>query len=168
MGQAIDDVEIADSKCFRNHWLTFRQDYAKAPYLDYCSDMLEPVFTAAASDPTISAVNLRFINAVNSLLGIETIITNAREYDLDGERNERLVSLCRQAGANRYLSGPAARSYLDVDLFGRHGVSVEWMEYGPYPQYPQIHPPFDHAVSILDLLACTGENARRHLGAERT
>lgn len=163
LGQAIDEVEISDPRCFRKHWTTFRQNYAGAPHIDYCVEKLEATFMAAAECRTISAVNRCFIQDINALLGINTTISDARDYRLESGRNERLISLCKQAGADRYLSGPAARSYIDEPLFAEHGIGVEWMSYGAYPAYPQPHPPFDHQISILDLLACTGDQASQFI-----
>ena len=73
------------------------------------------------------------------------------------------MSICRQADASRYLSGPSASAYLDEVRFKCHGIDVAYMRYDGYPEYPQLHPPFDHAVSILDLLVHTGPEARRFL-----
>ena len=58
----------------------------------------------------------------------------------------RLVDLCREAGATHYLSGPAAKSYLDVELFRANSYRVEWMSYEGYPPYPQLHGAFDPRV----------------------
>ena len=33
------------------------------------------------------------------------------------------------------------------------------MSYDQYPEYPQLFPPFEHSVSILDLLFNTGPEA---------
>jgi hypothetical protein len=33
------------------------------------------------------------------------------------------------------------------------------MNYNNYPEYQQLYPPFQHAVSIVDLLFNTGSNA---------
>jgi hypothetical protein len=87
------------------------------------------------------------------------------DYDLTGERTERLVHLCHQAGAGEYLSGPAARSYLDEGLFAAEGIRVSWMDYSGYPEYGQLFcPPFIHEVSILDLILNEGpEGARKHM-----
>lgn len=163
LDQCIDEVEIADPRCFRKHWATFRQTYARAPGFDYCASALEAAFQDASGLRTISEVNLHFLRVLVRLLGLPTTITSARDYELPAGRNERLVALCRQAGAGRYLSGPAARAYLDESRFARDGVAVEWMDYTRYPEYAQPHPPFDHFVSVLDLLACNGEAARTHL-----
>ncbi len=77
--------------------------------------------------------------------------------------SERLFLISQRLGATTYLSGPAARSYLDVDLFRRHGIEVSWHE-DIYPSYPQRGSDrFDHFVSILDLLMNCGPSARRYL-----
>ena len=48
----------------------------------------------------------------------------------------------------------------------RDGIEVGWMDYAGYPEYRQPFPPFEHGVSVLDLLFCTGPRAREHaLGA---
>ena len=84
-------------------------------------------------------------------------------YTLEGDRNERLISLCQQNECDTYLSGPAAQVYIDEALFNTHGIKVEYMNYGPYPEYEQLYPPFTHEVSILDLLLHTGYNAKKHM-----
>ncbi len=38
-------------------------------------------------------------------------------------------------------------------------IKVEWMDYSGYPEYPQMDGPFEHAVSILDLIFNTGSSA---------
>ena len=37
------------------------------------------------------------------------------------------------------------------------------MDYSGYPEYDQPYPPFDHNVSILDLLFCAGERAPQYM-----
>ena len=85
------------------------------------------------------------------------------DYELAGDKTERLVSLCRQAGATSYLSGPAARAYLDESLFLREGISVSYMNYSGYPEYAQLYPPFEPGVSVIDLILNEGPDARRYL-----
>ena len=88
-------------------------------------------------------------------------------YRLAGDRNERLISMCQQAGATTYVSGPTARAYLDVEAFERSGVRVEWFDYDGYQPYPQLWGPFVHQVTVLDLLFNCGDEARSYLKASR-
>ncbi len=39
------------------------------------------------------------------------------------------------------------------------------MDYGGYPEYPQLHPPFVHEVTVLDLLFNTGPDAPGYMKA---
>lgn len=161
--QNIDEIEIADPSCFRKHWNTIRQSYARALHIRHCTRSFEHLFLDPAPPRLLSESNLRIIRAICAELGITTTIRTAREFDLQGDRNQRLVNLCQQAGATTYLSGPAARSYLNETEFENAGITVEWMEYSGYSEYKQPHPPFDHHVSVLDLIACTGPDAAEYL-----
>jgi hypothetical protein len=110
-------------------------------------------------------VNHRFIAAVVAILGLETKLSWSSDYPLAEGRSERLVQLCVASGATAYLSGPAAKGYLDETLFATAGVGVEWMDYSGYPEYSQLYGEFEHGVTILDLLFNTGPDAARYLKA---
>ena len=45
----------------------------------------------------------------------------------------------------------------------RAGIGVRWMDYSAYPEYHQLYPPFEHAVSVIDLLFNEGPNAWRYM-----
>ena len=68
------------------------------------------------------------------------------------KKADRVVELLKKAGANIYLSGPAAKNYFDESMANSIGITVEWMDYSDYPEYEQLFPPFEHGVSILDLI----------------
>jgi len=78
-------------------------------------------------------------------------------------KTTRLLNIASAAGADSYLSGPSARVYLDESVFAAHGIGVEWMDYQGYPAYPQLYGPFDHAVTVLDVLFNTGPDAARYM-----
>jgi hypothetical protein len=82
---------------------------------------------------------------------------------LIGDKTERLVHLCQQAGATEYLSGPAARAYLNEDLFQREAIAVAYINYSGYPEYRQLYPPFESRVSIVDLIFNEGPDAARYM-----
>jgi hypothetical protein len=168
-GQPIRDVRIADPRWTRNHWTKIRQHYAKAAHFDQVAPVLEDLYLRAASETLLSCVNELFIRAVSALLGITSRITRSMDYELKGDRVERLVDLCEQVGAGEYLTGPAARVYLQEERFAERGITVRWMDYSGYPPYEQLHgTPFVHEVTILDLLLNEGlEEAKRFLLSTR-
>jgi hypothetical protein len=112
-----------------------------------------------SEEQSLSLVNHSFLVAINGILGIETRLTWSMDYEPVEGKTERLVGLCKQAGATEYISGPAARDYIVPEVFSAEGIELTWMDYGGYPEYDQIHPPFEHAVSVLDLIFNQGKAA---------
>jgi len=162
--QRIDETLIGDPGWARQHWKTIAHNYAAAPCFAEYRERLEALFESA-TDRRLSVVNRHFLEAINDLLGIRTTLSWSTDYEAEGTRSERLLSLCRAAGATHYLSGPSARSYLDEQLFADAGVDVSYFDYDGYPEYEQLHPPFDHNVTILDLILNTGSDAPRYMKA---
>ena len=81
---------------------------------------------------------------------------------LDG-KTERLADLCVQAGGTEYISGPAAKDYIDEKAFADRGIQLTWFDYAGYPEYLQLWGEFAHGVTILDLLFNCGRDAPRYM-----
>jgi len=160
--QRIMDTTISDPSWAERHWRTIHGAYARTPFFDAYAPYLDAVYRHPTSD-RLSDVNRSLIDAVCRALGISTRITWSSDYHPREGRNERLIDLCQKAGATDYLSGPSARGYLDDEAFARAGVTLHIVDYSGYPEYPQPYPPFEHAVSVLDLIFCTGPKASDYL-----
>jgi WbqC-like protein family len=160
--QAIKDTRVADGRWRERHWRTLQACYARAPYYRDYRSMLEELYLGCTSE-SLSEINRRFICRFCELLAFDTRVSCSMDYRLVEGRTERLVALCQQAGAREYLSGPAARAYIDLELFADAGITVTFMDYSGYPEYEQLYPPFDHHVSIVDLLVHTGPRALAHM-----
>jgi hypothetical protein len=161
--QRIDETTVSDPGWAERHWRTIEHAYAQAPCFDEVRDALEQLYEGAANEEYLSAVNRRFLDGICQLLGIRTPLTWSHDHEAHGTKTERLVSLCRSVRATSYLSGPTARDYLDESLFEEAGIDLQFMEYSGYREYEQLYPPFEHAVSILDLLVHTGSAASSYL-----
>ena len=57
-----------------------------------------------------------------------------------------------------YITGPSARTYMNIDYFIFANIRVTFKKYGSYPVYKQLHGGFNDAVSIVDLLFNIGIN----------
>lgn len=162
--QKIRDTRVSDHDWAAAHWARVRNAYAKAPHLPDAAELLGELYAEAAALEFLSDINERFLRAICDRLGITTRITLSADYDTSNpDPTGRLLDVCTQAGATEYLSGPAAKAYLDESAFARAGIAVRYMDYAGYPEYPQLHGPFEHAVSVLDLLAMTGPRAAAYL-----
>ena len=155
--QSILEVEIDNRQSWRRKQLsTLEQLYARAPF----SKAYLPRLREILDRPWSRLVDLDFavIEWLAETLGIATPRYRSSELDIGGSRNERLINLCRHFAASRYMSGDAARAYLDVTAFAAAGVEVVWHNYA-HPTYLQQHGEFLPYLSVIDLLLNEGGNS---------
>jgi hypothetical protein len=162
--QTIDAVEI-EKPWAEQHWRALELAYRRAPFFDSLGQTVHRWYERAAKQALLTEVNAIFLGEIAGLLGLGTRIVRDTAYPAGGVKSERLLQIVRAAGADRYLSGPSAKAYFDEPLFAKAGIEVEWMSYDGYAEYPQLHGPFEPAVSVLDLLFNVGPDAPRYLRA---
>lgn len=156
--QKIKDTRIADPNWTQSHWGSIKQNYKDAPHFKEMAEWIEPLFLNCRYE-YLTEVNLHFIEAINRFLGIDTQIRFSSEFNLHEDKTQRLVDICKELGATKYLSGAAAQSYMEPDRFEKAGVALEYFDYSNYPEYPQIHGEFEHGVTILDLIFNLGADS---------
>lgn len=160
--QTIRETEINGNEWQSAHWKTIAQNYGKAPHFTEIAAIFEPLYLERTYSH-ISMLNRVFIEAVCSYLGIKTKISNSWDYNLVDGKTERLADLCVQAGGNEYISGPAAKDYVEEKIFADLNIKLNWFDYTGYPEYPQIWGDFTHGVSIFDLLFNCGNEAPNYM-----
>jgi hypothetical protein len=151
--QRICDVEIDGDGWRQKHLRTIAQFYAKAPYANlYIRELTELL---GRSWERLVDLDIALNEAIAQWLGLKARIIRSSTLGIDGDRNERLIGICRHFDANHYLSGNAAQAYVDLEAFAAAGISVEWQNY-THPSYPQLHEGFVSHLSIIDLLMNVG------------
>ena len=157
--QRINETRICDQKWPEKHWRTIELNYKKAKYFFEYRNVFKKIYSQMEEE-FLSIINYKFIKCICKLLGINTEIIWSSEFDLVGDRNERLLNICTTLGASEYISGPSAQSYMDIDLFKNNMIKVSWMNYDDYPEYSQTSYPFEHGVTILDLIFNEGPESK--------
>lgn len=160
--QKIRETEIEGTDWAEAHWKALAQNYRRAPHYPELASWLEQLYLGQTYSH-ISQLNRTFIEAVCNYLEIETRITNSWDYILADGKTERLADLCAQAGGTEYISGPAAKDYIDNKIFNDMGIELTWFDYSGYPEYPQLWGEFAHGVTILDLLFNCGKQASNYM-----
>ena len=156
--QPIDAVEIDNRLSWsRKHLRSVEQLYARAPF----AGTMLPRLSELLLRPWRRLVDLDIATTewLANEFAIGTPRYRASQLDVRGDRNSRLINFCRYFKATRYISGEAARAYLDVPQFAAAGIEVVWHAY-QHPQYPQLHGDFIPYLSALDLLLNMGPAAR--------
>ncbi|MNN12203.1 WbqC-like protein family protein [compost metagenome] len=157
--QLICDVGLPNSNWDIKHFKTLNALYSKATYYKKFKSFLEYVYLEKEWS-SLSELNKYLIQFISrEFLGLKTIFADSREFYSERKKLDRLVSLLKNVNADTYISGPAAKDYIDDSRFEKEKITLIYKDYSNYPEYLQFHPPFDHYVTILDLLFHTGPDA---------
>jgi hypothetical protein len=165
--QKIKDTTVIDKSWRINHLKTIKGCYSKSKHFSDVFPMIENLYLTAEFE-TISQINYHFICGICDYLKIDTQIVFSSGYDLSEDRKtERLIHICKQAGATEYISGPLAKDYIQNDKFENNNLKLTWMNYENYPEYPQLYGDFEHKVSIVDLLFNCGDDSMNFIHSKK-
>ena len=141
----------------RKHMASLRQAYARAGAAAQYLPELEEVLSRPWE--RLVELDIALVEVMCRWLGLSPRIERSSQLGVPGERSERLVRICQHFDAQVYLSGSAARVYLDTAVFEHNGIAVEWQDY-VHPVYRQQHGAFVPYLSAIDLLLNCGDESR--------
>ena len=157
----IHEIDLPDSDWQNKHWNLIKENYSKAPYFNQYKNFFENIYLnekwknlSDLNQYLIKNISLKFLN-------IKTQFDDSRNYNIQGKGEDRLINLLKKVNVTKYISGPSGKAYISNNRFLSEGIDLEWMNYNNYPEYQQLYPPFQHAVSIIDILFNTGPNAEK-------
>jgi len=159
--QTIRETEIDGMDWAEKHWKSIFLNYQRSLHFEEIADIFKPYYHQQYSH--LSVLNRKLIEAVCDYLGITTKITNSWDYQLLKGKTDRLADLCFQAGGTEYISGPAAKKYIEEKCFADRKIKLSWFDYTGYIEYPQLWGDFIHGVTIFDLLFNCGKKASHYM-----
>jgi len=163
--QKIYEVNVADQHWREKHWRSLCINYAKARHLATYAPVFEELYLGRRTE-NLRDILMEFLRAINTILGIDTKLALSTAIPQKTEsRLERIREILLHTGAEVFINGPKARSFMPDDAFAADRIAIQWMSYEGYVPYEQVHPPFEHGVSIVDLLFNQGPEARRYLNS---
>lgn len=167
-GAPIDAIEIADRSWAERHLRYVHTCYRDAEYTAWLAPRLEALYHQVAPLTLLSDINEQLLRALSQQLGLSTPMLRSRAIPRRAiTATARLVEICQARGASVYVSGPAARAYIEPGLFRQAGIELRYADYSGYPIYDQATTAFDHHVSIVDTLFRCGPATHTHLKSRR-
>lgn len=161
VSQLICETSIDHSTSWQQkHLRKMQESFREAPYAKAALDILASV--PLDKFETISNLNIELTKRICYYLCIATPLITSSDLSLVGTKTDRLIDLLKKLNATTYLSGPSADTYLDKQAFIRNRVRLEYKSYD-YDPYPQLWGPFEGAVTVLDLIANCGPDAKSHI-----
>jgi hypothetical protein len=156
--QNIKDVKINNDEDWAgDHLKSIEHNYAKAANFQEHKQFFQ-VFYRKKHEMLMDA-SMEIINYSLNYLRINTPVKMSSEFKLTSSSTNRIIDLCKAAGADTYLSGSGGRDYMDVSLFEQNNIKLIFQEF-KHPQYPQLFGAFESYLSIIDLFFNCGPKSR--------
>lgn len=168
-GQRINDVAINNNVDWRDdHLKAIKLNYAKAKYYDKYIKFFESVYSREWN--YLVELNVFLVKELIELLGITTKIILSSEYNVTEDSTQRLVELCKEVGADMYISGKDGKNYMDFTKFAKNNIKIIEQDYR-HPVYKQLWHDKDDAkfisnLSVIDLLFNHGDESLKIIRGE--
>lgn len=157
-GQKIYDTEIAPENWKKRIIGSIEHNYSKAEHFDWSFRDIE-LLIDLGYDKLID-LNINLLEWMGRKLLIAIPSMKSSELDAkDFVSTKKLVRICRELGADEYLSGPTGKDYMDESLFEKEGIKVIYSDF-KHPVYQQLWGNFLPNMSIIDLLFNVGPTSR--------
>lgn len=161
-GTKIFEVEISQENDWQEkQYQTISQYYKKAPYFEEYKWILEKLYKEVKWT-NLSEFNIYTTKLLSEVLGIKTKFVNSKDLETSGMKDDKLIEICKKVDGDFYLSGPAAKDYIENDKFKEEGIALAYITYD-YPEYTQLSGEFNHYISVLDVMFNCGEEAKRYI-----
>ncbi|WP_371367719.1 hypothetical protein SRRS_15550 [Sporomusa rhizae] len=150
-----------DFPWYLNHWGSLQTCYARSPYWEKYKNLFLPIYENPGE--LLADLNLRLIHVIREILEIKTPMIRSSEIPgIEGNKGDRIISLCKQCKADIYLSGNGARTYNDEAAFARNNIRLVYQEF-EHPVYPQLWGDFMPNLSAVDLIFNCGPDSKDYL-----
>lgn len=125
--------------------------YRSAPYFRETKQLIEEILSF--EDHNLFRFNLNSIQKTCARLGINTPIRISSHFEID-ERlkgQDKVISLCKSAGADVYINPIGGLELYDKASFAEHGIDLRFL-HPLHFEYLQFGEPFVPWLSIIDVL----------------
>ncbi|MDC3284943.1 WbqC family protein [Flavobacteriaceae bacterium] len=155
----IRDVELINNKKDRLKIIkTLMQYYSKTKYFDnYFQEIKEILLN---DELKLSRLNNQLLKKFLDILKIDTEIKFCKDFTENQDPNLRLIEICKNSNSDTYISGVGGKNYLDISLFEKNNIKVQFQNFNSNIEYSQVGDSFLPGLSILDVLF--------NVGAEQT
>jgi len=159
----ICDISIVTTSNWqKKHLRAITLNYAKASYYEVYVEKIKAILFEKRFE-TISKLDIHATIELAKLLNIhDTEFLISSELHCSGIKSEKVLNICKQVGANHYITGPSGMNYLDIDTFKENGINIKVQHY-VYPEYQQLYGKFEHEVSIIDMLFNLGPETPKYI-----
>lgn len=158
-GDLICEVTINnESDWQKKHYQSIKTNYSKAPYFSEYSYLLDEIYINRTWN-SLNDLNVFTTKLIAKALDIDCKWVKASDLKIDGSKDgDKVIKICKELNCNYFINGPASKEFMNEELFKKEDITLDYIDYS-YPEYDQLHTPFNHYVTVLDLIFCCGPKA---------
>ena len=136
------------------HFREIHANYAKTEYFGVYEDELRRIYERRYDK--LVDLNISLIKFLMKAFDIDVKIVYASDFGFKTNSSQKNLDLVEAVGGDVYLSGPMGRDYLDVSLFEKKGIKVEFQDF-KHPVYKQRYEGFVPNMAAIDALFNVGK-----------
>ncbi len=161
-GQLINSVKIGESEMepwYEKHLGILHSCYGKTKFFNEYIEKFESIYKKKYE--FLADLNIDFIKTILEILGYEIPIKRMSQMNLTKGKNEGIIEICKEVGADSYLSGMGGKKYNDEPLLNLNGIKLLYNKY-EHPKYHQqfMNLGFISGLSTLDLIFNEGPESK--------
>lgn len=156
-GDKINEAKISNKNILKKHWQTIEQCYKVGKYFAEIMPIIQNIYQKEYT--LLYELNIEMIMVILNILSIKKELIKSSIIDKHGTKSDLILSICKYAKADTYLTGSGGLDYLNTEDFRKAGIRIQILEYNfkPYGQHNRSE--FVEKLSILDLLFNQGRNS---------
>jgi len=153
----IKEMEISYKIPWISKHLKSLTQYGRTPFFNSFYLDIEKIYKKKQWE-LVMDIDMEFLKWLFNLLEINVEIVYSSNLNAKSTKTQHLVDICKEIGADAYLSGIGGKNYLDLTLFEKESIKVDFKNF-KHPVYPQRFGGFIENLSIIDLLFNCGEKS---------
>ena len=135
---------------------TLLANYKRADKFEEVYPKIEPILSNGWE--TIAQLNIALIELLLNELCYPGRVVRSSQLNVSGESSELLISICREVGADTYISGGGGSKYQEEHLFTESGITLIYDKF-LQPIHKQLWGDFLPGLSVIDYLLNCGFTA---------
>jgi hypothetical protein len=158
LGENINEINSIDSGWRKKHIKSIENNYSRSKNFNFFSDHIKDIILN--HDPSLKNLNVSLIKIIcQKYFGLNTKFVTQSELGVGGNGSDLILNICKALDAQKYISGPGGKNYINEENFSDSNILIQYMENTLPNNYPQQHEKIGYIndLSALDFILNVSE-----------
>jgi len=163
LGDKLKEVKTVNAGWPKKHIKSIYLNYNKSINYGFFTNHIQTILEQDFEN--LVDLNIKIIEIIcREYFKIDTVIIRQSDLDVDGEKSNLILNICKKLNAKDYVSGPGGENYLEKNEFKKHKINITYLKNTLPQDYPQLHPKhgFINDLSALDFILNVGNDWQRY------